>query len=95
MNEYSKYASIKTVCKKYGIKGLEEAKQICDNAKLNIYDIVKGIQPICFDNAVNAYELGAAIAIKSGAKSAQEVAIKIAFPESLAAFHPVFDRQEF
>lgn len=84
MNEYSKYASIKTVCKKYGIKGLEEAKQICDNAKLNIYDIVKGIQPICFDNAVNAYELGAAIAIKSGAKSAQEVAIKIG--EGLQAF---------
>lgn len=84
MNEYSKYASIKTVCKKYGIKGLEEAKKICDDAGLNIYDIVKGVQPICFDNAVKAYELGAAIAIKSGAKDTQEVALKIG--EGLQAF---------
>lgn len=84
MNEYSKYASIKTVCKKYGIKGLEEAKKICDDAGLNIYDIVKGVQPICFDNAVKAYELGAAIAIKSDAKDTQEVALKIG--EGLQAF---------
>ena len=84
MNEYSKYTSIKTVLKKYGIKDLDEAKNICTKAGINVYDIVKGIQPICFDNAVKAYELGVAIAIKSKAKGTNDVALKIG--EGLQAF---------
>lgn len=84
MNEYSKYTSIKTTLKNYGIKDLDEAKRICDEAGINVYEIVKGIQPICFDNAVKAYEVGVAIAIKAGAKTTQEVAIKIG--EGLQAF---------
>ncbi len=84
MNELTKYASIKSVLKKYGIKSLDEAREICDKSGINVYDIVKGIQPICFDNAVKAYELGGAIAIKSKAKTAQDVAVKIG--EGLQAF---------
>ncbi len=56
-----------------GIKSLEEAKKICDDKKVNVYDIVKGIQPICFENACWAYTVGAAVAIKRNAKSAAEV----------------------
>ncbi len=63
--------------KKHGIESLEEAKKICDEAGVDAYNIVKGIQPICFENACWAYVVGCAIAIKDGAKSAAEAAEKI------------------
>ena len=63
--------------KKHGIASLEEAKKICDDAGVDAYNIVKGIQPICFENACWAYIVGCAIAIKDGAKSAAEAAEKI------------------
>ena len=75
MNYETKYASIKDALKKYGMKSLDEAKAVCDEAGINVEEIVKGIQPICFDNA---------IAIKSGAKNSTEVALKIG--EGLQAF---------
>ena len=65
-------ASINECLKKYGIKSLEEAKEICDNAGINVESIVKGIQPICFENAVWAYTLGTALAIKNNVTSAEE-----------------------
>ncbi len=68
----------------YGIKNLNEAKSICDKAKINVEEIVKGIQPICFDNAVKAYELGVAVAIKAGVTSPTDAALKIG--EGLQAF---------
>ena len=37
-------------------------------------EMVRNIQPICFDNACWAYTVGAAIAIKRGVKTASEVA---------------------
>ena len=46
--------------------------------------IVQGIQPIAFENAVWAYTLGAAIALKKGVKSAAEAAECIG--EGLQAF---------
>ena len=55
---------------KHGISSLEEAKQICDDAGVDAYGIVKGIQPICFENAAWAYIVGCAIALKDGVKSA-------------------------
>ena len=55
---------------KYGISSIEEAKEICDKAGVDVYSIVKGVQPICFENACWAYITGAAIAIKKGAKTA-------------------------
>ena len=61
----------------YGINSLEEAKAICDEKNIDVFKIVKGIQPICFENACWAYTVGAAIAIKSGATTAAEAAKKI------------------
>ena len=57
-----------------GIKSLEEAKEICDSKGIDVASIVKGIQPICFENACWAYTVGAALAIKKGAKKANEAA---------------------
>ena len=56
------------VLNKYGIKDVEDAKAVCDAAGVDAYGIVKGIQPICFENAAWAYTVGAAIAIKKGVK---------------------------
>ncbi|WP_428053506.1 GGGtGRT protein [Candidatus Avelusimicrobium facis] len=68
---------INAALKAVGIKDLEEARQICLNKGIDVEKIVKGIQPIAFDNAVWAYTVGAAIALKSGVKSAAEAAEKI------------------
>lgn len=65
---------IQETLEKYGIKDLNEAKKICDSAGVDVEKIVRGIQPICFDDAVNAYMLGSAIAIKNKCKSAEESA---------------------
>lgn len=62
------------VLKEYGINSIEEAKAVCDEKGINVYDIVKGIQPICFENACWAYTVGAAIAIKKGCTKAAEAA---------------------
>ena len=68
---------INKVLKENGISSLEEAKEICDKAGVNVESIVKGIQPIAFENAVWAYTVGAAIALKSGVKTAAQAAEKI------------------
>ena len=57
-----------------GISSLEEAKKICEDKGLNVAEMVRNIQPICFENACWAYTVGAAIAIKRGVKTASEVA---------------------
>ena len=75
---------IEKTLKEYGIKSLEEAKEICDQKKIDVAKIVRGIQPICFDNACWAYTVGAAIAIKSGVKTAAEASKKIG--EGLQSF---------
>ncbi len=62
---------------KHGISSIEEAKQICDDKGIDVYNIVKGIQPICFENACWAYIVGAAIAIKDGVTNAADAAEKI------------------
>ena len=67
-------AGIEACMKKYGIADLEDAQKICLDHGVDAYSIVKGIQPICFENACWAYILGAAVAIKSGAKTAAEAA---------------------
>ena len=65
-------ASINACLKEYGIKDLEEARQICLDAGIDVETIVKGIQPICFENAVWAYTLGTALAVKNDCHSAEE-----------------------
>ena len=75
---------IEETLNKYGIKSLDEAKKVCDDKEIDVAKIVRGIQPICFDNACWAYIVGAAIAIKSGVKTAAEAAKKIG--EGLQSF---------
>ena len=65
---------INKVLAENGLKDLEEAKAICDAKGVDVAKLVKGIQPIAFENAVWAYTLGAALAIKQGVKTASEVA---------------------
>ena len=57
-----------------GIADLEEARKICESKGVDVYNIVKGIQPICFENACWAYIVGGAIAIKRGVTTASEIA---------------------
>ena len=59
---------------KYGINGIDEAKAICDGKGIDVFGIVRGIQMIAFENACWAYTVGAAIAIKTGAKTADKAA---------------------
>lgn len=61
----------------YGIENIEQAKTICGEHGINVDAIVKGIQPIAFENAVWAYTLGCAIALKKGAGSAADAAADI------------------
>jgi len=75
---------ITLVLEKYAIKDLQDAKQICLDKGFDPYNIVKGVQPICFENACWAYTLGAAIAIKQGYVKASDAAKAIG--EGLQAF---------
>ncbi len=76
--------NINAVLNANGISSIEEAKAICDEKGIDPYGIVKGIQPICFENAAWAYVVGAALAIKRGCKVAADAAEVIG--EGLQAF---------
>ncbi|MBO7542416.1 GGGtGRT protein [bacterium] len=75
---------ITPVLEKYGMKTLEEANELCLSKGIDVAAIVRGIQPICFENACWAYTLGAAIAIKKGCTKAADAAEAIG--EGLQAF---------
>ena len=75
---------INSVLNSYGIASIEEAEKITRDAGLDVYDQVKKIQPICFENACWAYTVGAAIAIKKGCRRAADAAAAIG--EGLQAF---------
>ena len=75
---------IQPVMDKYGIKDFDDARNICLEKGFDPYEIVKGVQPICFENACWAYTLGAANAIKSGRTKAADAAKAIG--EGLQAF---------
>ena len=70
-------AKIEKALKEFGIESLEAARDLCLAKGVDVEAIVRGVQPIAFENAVWAYTLGAAIAIKAGAKTAAEAAEKI------------------
>ena len=72
------------VLEKYGIKDLEDAKAICNEKGFDPYEIVKSVQPICFENACWAYTVGAAIAVKKGCDKASDAAKAIG--EGLQSF---------
>ena len=68
-------AKIEKALKEFGIESLEAARDLCLSKGVDVESIVRGVQPIAFENAVWAYTLGAAIAINAGAKSAKHVHI--------------------
>jgi len=75
---------IDKVLNSYGISSCEEARMICDAKGVDVYKIVKDIQPIAFENAMWAYIVGAAIAIKKGQTNAADIATTLG--EGLQAF---------
>lgn len=76
--------NINAALKKYGIKNLEAANKICLDKGVNVEEIVRGVQPICFENAVWAYTVGCAIAFAKKVKNAVEAAEAIG--EGLQSF---------
>lgn len=83
-NSELKMGKIGEYLDKNGIKDLEAAQKICADAHLDIFQIVKGIQPISFDDACWAYIAGAASAIKKGVKDVSQIALELG--EGLQAF---------
>jgi len=77
-------AQINKVLNSHGISSIEEARKICDDKGVDVYKIVKDIQPIAFENAMWAYIVGAAIAIKKGQTNAADIATTLG--EGLQAF---------
>ncbi len=65
---------IMATLKEYGISSIEECKEICLSKGVDCEKLVRGTQPICFENAVWAYTVGAAIAIKKGCTRAADAA---------------------
>ena len=58
----------------FGIESIEQCKELCDAAGVDAYGIVKGVQPIAFENAGWAYTVGAAMALTRKVGSAAEAA---------------------
>ncbi len=67
-------AKIEECLKEYGIDSLEAARDLCLGKGIDVEALVKGVQPIAFENAVWAYTLGTAVAIKKNSKTAAEAA---------------------
>ena len=65
---------IEACLKEYGIESLEAARDLCLSKGIDVEKIVKGVQPIAFENAVWAYTLGTAIALKTGKTVAADAA---------------------
>ena len=65
---------IEACLKEYGMNSLEEARDLCLSKGIDVENIVKGIQPIAFENAVWAYTLGCAVALKKGCVNAADAA---------------------
>ena len=69
--------NVSKILKKYKIKDIDTAKKICQDAGINVENIIKNIQPIAFEDAVKAFELGTAIALVSKQTNANETAKSI------------------
>ena len=68
---------IEACLKEYGIQSLEAARELCLSKGIDVEKIVKGTQPICFENAVWAYTLGVAVAVKKQVATASDAAAAI------------------
>ena len=71
-NYEGRMPQIQPILDKYGFKNFDEVKAFNNAKGVDAYKIVESTQPICFENAKWAYELGAAIAMKEGVKTAAE-----------------------
>ena len=67
-------AKIEKCLAEYGLASLEDARDLCLSKGIDVDKIVKGVQPIAFENASWAYTLGSAVALKKGVSSAAEAA---------------------
>lgn len=83
-NSDKKMPKINMFLNKNGISDLEEAKRICNENGIDIFSIVKGIQPICFDDACWAYVAGTAAAIKNNLQDVCRISEKLG--EGMQAF---------
>ena len=83
-NYEGRMPQLQPVLDKYGFKNFDEVKAYTNSKGVDAYSIVESTQPICFENACWAYTVGAAIAIKKGARKASEAAAAIG--EGLQAF---------
>ncbi|MDY0060457.1 MAG: GGGtGRT protein [Myxococcota bacterium] len=75
---------IEKVLAQYGLASLPEARQLSEALGVDIYGLVRSIQPICFENACWAYILGGAIALRKGQTRAVDIASSLG--EGLQAF---------
>ena len=66
---------IEACLKANGLESLDACNEMLLAKGIDCDKIVRGVQPICFDNAVWAYTLGTAIAVKRGLTDAAECAI--------------------
>ena len=83
-NYEGRMPQLQPVLEKYGFKDFDDVKAYNNSKGVDAYSIVESTQPICFENVKWAYELGAAIAMKEGVKTAAEAAKRIG--EGLQAF---------
>ena len=65
---------INACLKEYGFTDLDQVKAYTVEKGMDVDTIVRSIQPIAFENAIWAYTLGAAIALKKGCKNAADAA---------------------
>ena len=77
-------AKLDVFLKEKGFASIDEARKLCLANGIDVESIVKGVQPIAFDNAVWAYTIGCAVAIKEKATDAARAAELIG--EGLQAF---------
>ncbi|MBR5305464.1 MAG: GGGtGRT protein [Oscillospiraceae bacterium] len=77
-------AKIEASMAENGIESLDAAKEMCLAKGINVEEIVKGVQPIAFENAVWAYTYGVALALKRGITNAADAASVIG--EGIEAF---------
>ena len=75
---------IEACLKANGLESLDACNEMLLAKGIDCDKIVRGVQPICFDNAVWAYTLGTAIAVKRGLTNAADCAAAIG--EGLEAF---------
>jgi hypothetical protein len=68
---------IEACLREYGFDSLDAADAFCKEKGIDVGSIVRGVQNICFENAVWAYTLGVAIALKKGTSRAADAAADI------------------